>query len=367
MSDDRECRTDQSEAKIAAPELSYRPPMPAGPVPGIALVGCGGIAPYHLRAYREAGWPVRVLCDPLSSRAAALRDEFYPEAEVADEAATVFARADIGVVDLATHPRERVALIEAALRAGKHVLSQKPFVLDLDEGHRLITLARESGRALAVNQNGRWAPHFCWMRRAVEAGLVGRVMAVHCAVHWDHNWTAGTAFDEMRHLVLGDFGVHWFDMLTQLLPGQRPETVFGTTAHAPEQRAKPPLLAQASVHYADAQASLVFDANTRFGALDETIVVGTDGTLRSTGRDLTHQTVTLSTREGVATPELEGDWFGAGFTGTMGELLSAMESGRRPENDAETSLPGLSLCFAAAASADGGLSVTPGAIRQMPA
>ena len=44
------------------------------------------------------------------------------------------ARDDIEVVDITTHPPDRPALIADAIEAGKHVLSQKPFVLDLDEG-----------------------------------------------------------------------------------------------------------------------------------------------------------------------------------------------------------------------------------------
>ena len=43
-------------------------------------------------------------------------------------------RDEIALVDVATHPTERSAIIEAALLRGKHVLSQKPFVIDLDEG-----------------------------------------------------------------------------------------------------------------------------------------------------------------------------------------------------------------------------------------
>jgi predicted dehydrogenase len=360
VSEDRECRGDASATiSFPAPELDYLPPLPQGPVPGIALIGCGGIAPYHLRAYREAGWPVRALCSRTPAHAVALRNDFFPEAEVITGVGELLQRSDIGVVDLATHPQERVPLIEAALNAGKHVLSQKPFVLDLDEGRRLVQLADDKGLHLAVNQNGRWAPHFCWIRKAVAAGLVGRVMAAHCAVHWDHNWTAGTAFDDMRHLVLADFGIHWFDMLTQLLPGHEARSVYATATHAPGQLAKPPLLAQALLTYDNAQASLVFDANTRIGALDETIVIGTEGTLRSTGPDLTHQTVTLTTAQGVATPMLDGDWFTNGFAGTMGELLCAFEQGRPPENHARHSLPGLALSFAATASADTGQAVVP--------
>jgi hypothetical protein len=36
---------------------------------------------------------------------------------------------------------------------------------------------------IAVNQNGRWAPHFAYLRQAAKAGLLGDVMAAHLSVH----------------------------------------------------------------------------------------------------------------------------------------------------------------------------------------
>jgi predicted dehydrogenase len=47
------------------------------------------------------------------------------------------------------------------------VLSQKPFVLDMDTGERLANLADAQGLRLAVNQNGRWAPRFAYLGQAV--------------------------------------------------------------------------------------------------------------------------------------------------------------------------------------------------------
>jgi predicted dehydrogenase len=61
------------------------------------------------------------------------------------------------------------------------VLSQKPFVLDLDVGERLCERAAKRGVRLAINQNGRWAPHLACMREAVIAGLIGEVIGVHVA------------------------------------------------------------------------------------------------------------------------------------------------------------------------------------------
>ncbi len=179
--------------EVAAPDLPYQPPMPRSYRPRIALVGAGGIAAAHLAAYRASGFDVAVICNRTLSRAEARRDEFFPDAEATDDIAGTLRRDDIAVVDLTPHPEERFAMIETALAAGKHVLSQKPFVLDLDAGARLADLADANGVRLAVNQNGRWAPHLAWMREAVRAGLIGRLQSCSIDIHWDHGWIAGTA------------------------------------------------------------------------------------------------------------------------------------------------------------------------------
>ena len=153
-----------SQREVEAPRLDYRPRDPQSYRPGIALIGCGGITQSHLGAYKAAGYNVVALCDLVEANAQRRRDEFFPGATIYTDAAQVLARDDIAVVDIATHPPERVPLIRAALEAGKHVLSQKPFVLDLNVGEELADLADARGVRLAVNQNGRWALHFSWMR-----------------------------------------------------------------------------------------------------------------------------------------------------------------------------------------------------------
>ncbi|OPZ16096.1 MAG: Inositol 2-dehydrogenase [candidate division BRC1 bacterium ADurb.BinA364] len=276
----------------------------------------------------------------------------------------MLARDDVDVIDAATHPEVRAGILADALRAGKHALSQKPFALDLDEGERLADLAEEKGLKLAVNQNGRWAPHFAWIGQAIDAGLIGEVQAIHLAVHWDHSWTIGTPFDEIRHLVLYDFGIHWFDILCRFMGQREPLRVHAAVARAAGQANKAPLLAHAAVEYDGAQATLIFDAATKFGASDQTMAIGTKGTLRSAGPDLCHQTVELAAQQGRAVPALEGEWFDNGFRGAMGELLCAIEENREPSNNARANLRSLALCFAAMQSADTGLAVKPGDARQ---
>ncbi len=351
--------------RVAAPELPYLPRDPKHYRPPIALVACGGITRDHLAAYRKGGYHVAAVCDLVRERAEERRKEFFPEADVYEDFRDVLARDDIEVVDLAAHPRQRAPMLEASLEAGKHVLSQKPFVVDLDFGRRMVDLADRKGVCLAVNQNGRWAPHFSYARVAIHAGLIGEVSGAHLSVHWDHSWVRGTDFEKIRHLVLYDFGIHWFDIVRCFLGDRQPRRVYASMASGPNQQVVPPLLAQAVIEYDDAQASLAFDAMTGFGPQDRTYLAGTRGTICSTGPDLKHQSLTLHTAEGSAVPELAGSWFPDGFRGTMGELLCAIEEDREPIHSGRDNLESLALCFAAAASAERHEPVVPGTVARM--
>ena len=333
-------------AEVAAPDLPYQPPMPRSYRPRIGVIGAGGIVSAHLDAYRAAGWEVAAICNRTRAKAEAKAAEFAPKSRVTDRWEEVLADPAIDVVDITPHPADRMPIIEAALRAGKHVLSQKPFVLDLAEGRRLVALARDNGVKLAVNQNGRWAPHLAYMREAVRAGLIGEVISTHVSIHWNHGWIAGTPFEKIEDLILYDFGIHWFDFLRSVT-GARAQTVFAAAAMARGQTAAAPLLAQVVVQMEGGQASLVFDGSTPHGPRDTTFIAGTKGSLQSDGPNLGQQSVTLTTAAGIARPRLEGTWFNDGFRGAMGALLVAIEDDTEPANGAEENLDSLALAFAA--------------------
>ena len=173
-------------ATVAAPDLPYQAPRPKSYAPNIGLIGCGGITSYHLDAYRALGQCVVAFCDNDEAKAIERRDTYAPEGEVYTDYRDVLARDDIAVVDIATHPEVRVPIIEAAINAGKHVLSQKPFVTDLAEGKRLCDLADTQGVKIAINQNGRWAPHLSYALKAIEADVLGEVSSLDVTMQWDH-------------------------------------------------------------------------------------------------------------------------------------------------------------------------------------
>ena len=352
--------------EFAAPKLNYQPPQPKRYRPRIGLIGCGGISASHLGAYRAAGWEVVALCDVREDMARQRREEFFPKAEVFTDYRKLLKRDDVDVVDIALHPAPRAAVIEAALRADKHVLSQKPFVLDLGVGERLVKLAAQRRRKLAVNQNGRWSPYASYLNQAIRAGLIGEVQTVRMALNWDHTWIKGTPFEKIHHVVLYDFAIHWFDLAAMFFAGRKPLRVFAANAFAPGQKLKPPMIGSALMQFEGGMASLNFDAHSKFGAEEAICITGAKGTIRAHGPVCAAHDVTLFTKRGFANPKLTGNWFNDGFRGAMGELLCAIEEDREPANSARENLHSLALCFAAVKAADTGRAQSPGAARRLP-
>ena len=352
--------------EVPAPDLPYLPRDPQAYRPRIGLVGCGGIAAQHLAAYSAAGYDVAALCDRNAHKVRERAEKYFPNAATYTDYRELLKRDDIEVVDLTPHPDDRAPMIEAALAAGKHVLSQKPFVHNLDLGERLVELADRKGVRLAVNQNGRWAPHFSYLRHAVAAGHLGELTSAHLSASFDHSWTIETPFNKVFDLLLFDFGIHWFDIITAFFGERVPQRVYASAIRAAGQRGWPPYLTTVVIEYADAQATIAFNGSVVYGQHDRTALAGSHGTAFSIGPSLSEQRVTLETAAGHSAPALQGTWFREGFHGTMAELLCAIEENREPANGARENLRSLALAFAAVASAYSGAPQTPGTVRHLP-
>ncbi len=347
------------------PQIDYAPRFPKHYRPKIGLIGCGGISRSHLKAYLAAGLDVVALCDIDEAAARTRQEEYYPNAKIVTNSDELLAREDIEVVDIALHPKPRAAVIEAALKAGKHVLSQKPFALDLDEAERLVALAESKNLKLAVNQNGRWAPYVRCLHKIIEQGLIGDIHTANINLHWDHTWIRGKAFEKIHHIILYDFAVHWVDMTLGFFGHNAPKKVFGSVVHLPNQTIVPPLAAGALLEFEHGLANLSFDAFCVQGPAETLIITGSKGVATATGGVTSPSEIHLVTDQGEARIALQGSWFTEGFQGTMAELLCSIEEDREPSNSGRNNLVTLATVFAAIGSADSGQPLVPGANRQL--
>jgi predicted dehydrogenase len=333
--------------------------MPTSDAHGIALVGCGGIGRLQLDAYRKVGWNVVVLCDAVIASAESARDEYFPDTDATDDFDAVLARTDVTVVDLAVHTDIRPGMVRKAILAGKHVMSQKPFVETLAEGRALAELAEEHGVTLAVNQNGRWSPHFHALRAIVESGRLGQLVAADFAAYWPHDiHTEHHRLGQDPNLVLYDYAIHWFDLVACLFPEREAVSVYATTARRRGQLVPVPTIASVIIDFGDAQVSILMRASARHEDTGSYHVVGTEGAAVLHGGALGGQRVDIVAEE-PAHIETVGNWFPDALIGSMAELLRAIENGTKPATHPRSSLAGLALCFAAIESAATGATVVP--------
>jgi predicted dehydrogenase len=157
--------------------------MSAGFPLRVGLIGAGGIAREHLRAYQQ--FPDRVQLAAVCDVNGAAANEFAADAGVAhvySDPARMLAEASIDAVVICTIHDQHAPLAIAALEAGCHVLTEKPLATSLQDCRAMVTAAERAGLQLMVGQNQRYAPAYRAARQAVEAGELGAIRGARCDV-----------------------------------------------------------------------------------------------------------------------------------------------------------------------------------------
>lgn len=135
---------------------------------------------------------------------------------------------DVDVVVVATPPASHAPLALSMLRAGKHVVVEKPMCVTVAESDELSAAAEAARRALTVYQSRRFDPDFVALRRLVTGGAIGEVFNVETFVGgFDHPCRAWHSEESISGGAVYDWGSHHLDWILQLM-GALPATL---TAH----------------------------------------------------------------------------------------------------------------------------------------
>lgn len=150
-------------------------------------------------------------------RAEAAREKFG-FAEVSTDLDAVLARDDIDVVDVATPNDSHGPVAMAALRAGKHVMCEKPLALSLREAKAMAALAAKKAARVALWHNYRRAPAASLAQRIVARGDIGKVRQVRAVYlqDWlaspDAPWSWRNDASVCGSGAHGDLNAHLIDM-----------------------------------------------------------------------------------------------------------------------------------------------------------
>lgn len=147
----------------------------------VALVGYG-LAGRVFHAPLIVATPGMRLHTVVSSDAGKVRADFA-DVRVVAEPATAFVDPAIDLVVIASPNVTHAPLAIAALDAGRHVVVDKPFALDLDEARAIAAAADSADRLLSVFHNRRWDADFLALRGLIDMGTLGDIAEVHS--HFD--------------------------------------------------------------------------------------------------------------------------------------------------------------------------------------
>ena len=207
----------------------------------VGIAGTGFIGTVHARSARLAGAELAGVAASTPERSAAAAAALGAERGYGS-AEDLVAADDIDVVHICTPNHLHAPLAEAALRAGKHVVCEKPLALDAAEAQNLVAAAEASGRHAAVPFVYRYYPTLREARERVRTGSAGELRLLHGTYlqDWllsaeDDNWRVDEELGGASR-AFADIGSHWCD-LAEFASGHRIVRLAARTMTAvPERR-----------------------------------------------------------------------------------------------------------------------------------
>lgn len=192
------------------------------------IVGAGGIAHAHARALRGLGEIAELVaaCDAIPAAAEKFGQEFgIPTYGGTDAVAQLLQRQDLDAVSLATPSGLHYDQASAALRAGKHVLTEKPMAITLEQADTMIAAQRETGRTLGCVFQQRFQPAAVIVRAAIDDGRFGQILHANAYLKWHRTqqyydaggWRGTWAMDGGGSLM--NQSVHYIDLMQWLAGG----------------------------------------------------------------------------------------------------------------------------------------------------
>jgi len=159
-------------------------PASAGRAFRIALVGCGRISRNHFDAIRKVeGLSIAAVSDSDEARARGAGEElgvpWFPSY------AAMLKNAEADVVTICTPSGMHSAQGVAAAKAGKHVITEKPMAITLEQADALVDATDAAGVRLFVVKQNRLNPAIQLLKRAVDKGRFGRIYLANSTVRWN--------------------------------------------------------------------------------------------------------------------------------------------------------------------------------------
>ncbi|WP_439116897.1 Gfo/Idh/MocA family protein [Paenibacillus aquistagni] len=198
---------------------------------GIGIIGAGSISEMHLRAYHEhPEVKLLAICDLNESRAQA-KAEKYNIPYTYQDVHELLAREDIDAVSICTWNHSHAQISIAALKAGKHVLVEKPLCTSVEDALALQETVKATGKQLQVGFVRRYASNTRIVRSFIENDDIGPIYYAKASCIRKLGNPGGWFSDKERSGggPLIDVGVHVIDLCWYLMGRPKVASISGNT------------------------------------------------------------------------------------------------------------------------------------------
>jgi predicted dehydrogenase/type 1 glutamine amidotransferase len=185
----------------------------------VAMIGYGAIGFEHGTAINNVpGLTYAVVCDRNEARLQQAIQAF-PGVSTRVDHNEIAGDPAIDLVFVSTPPDTHAAIALQMLRAGKHVVVEKPFSLTVAEADAMIQLAQEQQRVLTVYQSRRWDPDYLAIKQELERGTIGPVFHLETFIGgYQHPCDYWHSHEPVSGGVFYDWGSHYLDWILNLIP-----------------------------------------------------------------------------------------------------------------------------------------------------
>lgn len=197
---------------------------------GWALIGYGGMGHWHVKRARTMDdlFEIRGIYDIDEQKLQDAEQDGLHAYKTLDE---LLEDKTVDFVTIATPNDFHEPLAIQCMRAGKHVISEKPVTMTLESLYRMITASRETGKLFTVHQNRRFDEDFLIMKKIYDENTLGGVFNIESRVHGSR----GIPSDWRNQYIHGggmvlDWGIHLIDQMMQMV-GQDIVSVFNTCSY----------------------------------------------------------------------------------------------------------------------------------------
>lgn len=200
------------------------------------IVGCGGIANgKHMPAIKRVGEIAMVaFCDIIEEKAVKAKAEYGSEdARIYTDYKELLEKEEgLDVIYVLTPNRSHCEISVAALKAGKHVMCEKPMAKTYEEAKLMVETAKETGKLLTIGYQSRYRGDSIYLKKACQEGELGEIYYAKAhAIRRRAVPTWGVFLNEFEQGggPLIDIGTHALDLTLWMMDNYEPELVVGST------------------------------------------------------------------------------------------------------------------------------------------